>query len=85
MKRFKVFSMWQSRTTIRHLLWRARCRWPKTIQADLTVMDVIPSMMGEYPDEMMKTRMRFLESLIEPYTKRLNIKIELESGTVFLK
>ncbi|HNZ64378.1 MAG TPA: universal stress protein [Smithella sp.] len=54
-------------------------------QADLTVMDVIPSMMGEYPEEMMQARMRFLESLIEPYTKRLNIKIELESGTVFLE
>ncbi len=54
-------------------------------QADLTVMDVIPAEMGEYSEEMTNIRMQFLKSIIEPYNQRLDIKISLETGTVFIE
>lgn len=54
-------------------------------QAALTVIDIIPTVMNEYPEDIMSHRMQFLESMIEPYTRRLEIKVKLETGTVFLE
>ncbi|MBN1364737.1 MAG: universal stress protein [Syntrophaceae bacterium] len=54
-------------------------------QADLTMIDVIPSVMGEYSKEIIDGRMRFLKSVIEPYDERLDIKIIVETGTVFIE
>ena len=54
-------------------------------QADLTVIDVIPTVMGEYSEEIMSSRMQFLESFTEPYNKRLDIRISVETGTVFIE
>ncbi len=54
-------------------------------QSDLTVIDVIPLVMGEYQEDTMNDRRQFLESLTDPYKKRLEIKIRVETGTVFIE
>ena len=54
-------------------------------QANLTIIDVIPAIMGEYQEDFMIDRRQFLESLTDPYKKRLEIKTILEMGTVFIE
>lgn len=54
-------------------------------QADLTVIDVIPAMMGEYQEDIMIDSRQFLKSLTDPYKKRLEIKTILETGTFFIE
>jgi len=54
-------------------------------QADLTVIDVIPVVMGEYPEDMINHRRQYLETLTDPYKKRLEIKTIVGTGTVFIE
>lgn len=54
-------------------------------QANITVMDVIPDMMGEYSETIIKNRMQYLQSMIEPYHQRLDIKVSLETGKIFIE
>lgn len=66
-------------------------------QANLTVIDVIPAITtglgilpgghvsGELQEAMVSERHEVLESLVEPYRKRLDIRLEVLVGTTFLK
>lgn len=66
-------------------------------QANLSVLDVVPTVptglrmlpggraAQQLQEAMVNDRLQMLEALIEPYSKRLNIRLEVLVGTTFLK
>jgi universal stress protein E len=54
-------------------------------QADLTIIDVIPSVGGVYYAELMTSHSEALEALIQPYQNRVKIECQILMGTPFLE
>lgn len=53
--------------------------------ATLTVIEVVPPVPDEYRTEIMTSRAQSLETLVDSYRKRLQIRTEVFMGTVFLE
>lgn len=54
-------------------------------QASLTVIDVMSAISDDYRTGTMKSRMKALEVLVEPYRSRVNITVDVLIGTLFLE
>ncbi|MDD3081284.1 MAG: universal stress protein [Desulfobacterales bacterium] len=54
-------------------------------QAELTILEVIPSVPNRLQAETSAMRMQVLESLIEPCRHRMKIRLDVRMGTVFLE
>ena len=54
-------------------------------QAELTILEVIPSVPDRFRAETSALRMQALESLIEPCRNRMKIRLDVRMGTVFLE
>ena len=57
----------------------------ETNQSKLTIIDVFPPVAEDYRADATDHHRKALESLISPYRKRLEIRLDLMMGTLFLE